>query len=207
MKPSLHGLYAITDSQLLQGKFSASVEQALQGGVRILQYRDKTSDSATRLQQAETLKALCLQHGARLIINDDIELAARVDADGVHLGKNDANIHKARKTLGEGKIIGVSCYNQLELAIQAQQQGANYVAFGRFFTSQTKPDAVSAPLDIISQAKQVLDIPVCCIGGINLDNAAQLILQGADMLAVIHAIFASDNIKQAAQQIAQQFTG
>ena len=134
-----------------------------------------------------------------------MQLAARIDADGLHIGQSDASLQQARTILGENKIIGVSCNNQLQWAIDAQQAGADYVAFGRFFNSQTKPQAPQADPDMLTQAKAQLDIPLVAIGGITLENANSLVTAGADMLAVIHAIFSQQDIAEAARQIQQQF--
>lgn len=198
-KKKLQGLYAITDSCLLSNTFASAIEQTLQGGSQIIQYRDKSSDTERRLEEAKTIRRLCDQHGALLIINDDLQLAIDANADGVHLGKDDPGIHLARERLGNEKIIGVSCYNQLQLAVDAEKAGADYVAFGAFFDSSIKPEAATAPVSIISEAKQRLAIPVCCIGGITADNAKQLIDAGADMLAVISEIFAPKNNDQNTQ--------
>ena len=203
---SLHGLYAITDSSLDDDDtLGDAVEQALQGGARLLQYRDKSDDHGKRLRQANLLKTLCAQHDALLIINDDVELAKQCRADGVHLGQNDASLEQARAVLGNHSIIGISCYNRLALARQAQQQGADYVAFGAFYPSPTKPDAAVATLDLLQQARAELTVPVCAIGGITVDNAPALVEAGADMLAVISGVFRQPDIKRAASQFSRLF--
>lgn len=203
----LRGLYAITDEKLIAAKdFSKAVELALQGGARIIQYRDKSTDQEKRFRQASELTRLCQQYSAIAIINDDIELAKAVNADGVHLGKDDVSLNQARKRLGDKAIIGVSCYNDLPAAIKAEQNTADYVAFGAMFSSSTKPEAVVAGPAIISQAKQQLSIPVCCIGGIALNNVAQLIQQGADMAAVISELFSANNIQHTTKQLSQHFS-
>lgn len=192
MKP-LRGLYAITDSQLLaDGRLLPYVEAALKGGVKLLQYRDKSDDAARRLRQAEALRELCLRHGAQLIINDDAELAARLGV-GVHLGQSDGSLAAARALLGRAAIIGATCHASLELAEQARQEGASYLAFGRFFQSNTKPGAPSAPLELLEQARARFRLPLVAIGGVTLDNAPQLIARGASMVAVVHALFAAEN--------------
>lgn len=198
---SLRGLYGITSAALCNSSmlFDA-VNAALKGGMRILQYRNKTLDFEQQLSQVRVLKKSCQNHAALFIINDDLELAQAVDADGVHLGKSDIAIEKARQMLGESAIIGCSCYNELERAVLAQEQGADYVAFGRFYASLTKPLAIQASLDILQQARSTLDIPVCAIGGITVDNAGALIEHGADMLAVINGLFSADDIQQRAHQ-------
>ena len=205
-KNKLKGLYAITDQQLItEEDFSKSVEAALQGGTRVIQYRDKSDNQNKRHQQASLLRALCHQYHAICIINDDIELARAVNAHGVHLGKDDFSLIHARQVLGENAIIGVSCYNDLDRAIEAENYNANYVAFGAIFSSSTKPDAKVAGLEIIAQAKQQLSIPVCTIGGITQKNIQQVIQQGADMAAVISGIFSADDIKQSTTTLSEYF--
>ncbi len=203
----LQGLYAITDETLLPvNQFSNSVELALKGGARIIQYRDKSTDHLKRVQQAQQIKTLCQQYQATFIINDDIALAKKVDADGVHIGIHDTPLADARKALGQDKIIGVSCYNQIELAEQAKENKADYIAFGRFFSSQIKPDAVPASLDILQQACRI-GLPVCAIGGIDENNGKALVDAGADMLAVISGVFAAKNIQQSSHAISRLFAG
>jgi thiamine-phosphate pyrophosphorylase len=205
-KKRLRGLYAITDERLIPGQhFSEAVELALQGGARIVQYRDKSADQEKRFQQASELRRLCEEYRAVAIINDDIELARAVNADGVHLGKDDISLSEARQLLGDNAIIGVSCYNDLSSAIKAERDTADYVAFGAMFSSSTKPEAVVAGPGIISQAKQQLSIPVCCIGGISMSNIHQLVENGADMTAVISELFSANNIQHAAEQLSQHF--
>jgi thiamine-phosphate pyrophosphorylase len=185
----LRGLYAITDSQLLAGgKLLPYVEAALKGGARLLQYRDKSSDEARRLREAEALGELCTRYGASLIINDDAELAARLGV-GLHLGQSDGSLAAARALLGRQAIIGGTCHASLELAANAVSEGASYIAFGRFYNSQTKPGAPAASLDLLEQAQQRFHLPIVAIGGVTLDNAPELIARGASMVAVIHALF------------------
>ena len=207
MDDRLQGLYAITDENLISATdFKLNIELALQGGASIIQYRDKSSDPDKRLQQAEIVCSLCQQYQAISIINDDIELARTVGADGVHLGKHDAAISQAKEKLGANSIIGVSCYNDISLAQQAETNGASYVAFGTMFSSSTKPEAVNAGPEIISQAKQKISIPVCVIGGITEKNIHQLVEQGADMAAVISDLFSAKDIRQTAVNISQHFS-
>jgi thiamine-phosphate pyrophosphorylase len=188
----LRGLYAVTDSQLLAGKFLAYVQAALEGGVTLLQYRDKSSDEARRLREAEALRNLCERYKTRLIINDDAELAARLGV-GVHLGQTDGPLAPVRALLGHKAIVGATCHASLDLAEQAVRDGASYVAFGRFFNSNTKPGAPAANLELLEQARIKLHIPVCAIGGITLENAAPLVAQGVDLLAVVHGLFGADS--------------
>jgi len=203
----LRGLYAITDERLMtELDFLLKAEQALLGGARLIQYRDKSSDTEKRLYQASALKQLCKKNNSLLIINDDIELARTVQAHGVHLGKDDTSIEHARQQLGEDSIIGISCYNQLDLALEAEKAGADYVAFGAFFPSLTKPDAHTASLELLKSAKQQLQLPICCIGGITVDNADTLIDQGADMTAIITDLFSSNDIQTTASHITRLFS-
>ncbi len=202
----LRGLYAITDEKLIPAStFADTVELALKGGAAVVQYRDKSWDNEKRLQQAKRLRALCSQYGAALIINDDIALAQTVNADGVHLGEDDVPIEQARRTLGDNAIIGVSCYNDLERAIDAETAGADYVAFGAMFSSSTKPNARSASYELIRRAKSQLEIPVCAIGGIDGHNVAGVIVSGADMVAMINGLFAADDIEQTAKHVVGLF--
>ena len=187
----LRGLYAITDSQLLAGRFLAYVEAALDGGLTLLQYRDKSTDDARRLREAEALRNLCERYKAHLIINDDAELAARLEV-GVHLGQTDGPLTPARALLGRNAIIGSTCHSQIELAQQAAKEGASYVAFGSFFNSSTKPGAPTATLEVLDKARAQLTLPICVIGGITLENAAPLVEHGADLLAVVHGLFGAE---------------
>ena len=188
----LRGLYAITDSELLKGKLLPYVEAALKGGATLLQYRDKSSDDARRLREAEALRELCNRHGAALIINDDAELAARLGV-GLHLGQGDGSLSAARALLGREAIIGGTCHAQLELAEAAAREGASYVAFGRFFNSNTKPGAPAADVELLAAAQARINLPIVAIGGVTLDNAPELIAHGASMVAVVHGLFGADS--------------
>ncbi|MDD2133168.1 thiamine phosphate synthase [Pseudomonas kurunegalensis] len=191
----LRGLYAITDSQLLAGRFLSHVEAALEGGVCLLQYRDKSDDAARRLREAEGLMKLCERYGTQLLINDDAELAARLGV-GVHLGQTDGPLTPARALLGRQAIIGSTCHASLDLAAQAASEGASYVAFGRFFNSVTKPGAPAANVQLLEQARAQVKLPIAVIGGITLDNAAPLVAHGADLLTVIHGLFGADSAQE-----------
>ena len=204
----LRGLYAITDSKLLaEGRLLPYVEAALKGGARLLQYRDKTSDEARRLREADALHELCARYGAQLIINDDAELAARLGV-GLHLGQEDGSLSAARALLGRQAIIGATCHAQLALAEQAAREGASYVAFGRFFQSQTKPGAPSADRELLHEARARIGLPIAAIGGITLDTAPALIADGVQMIAVVHALFAADTateVERRARAFSQLF--
>jgi len=203
-KNKLQGLYVITDPALCGANIINKVEQAISGGAQIIQYRNKTARQQ-QLDEAKALQSLCQKYHRIFIINDDIALAKAVNADGVHLGQTDEAIHTAREQLGNEKIIGVTCHSDLNAAKEAQSQGADYIAFGRFYPSQTKPSAPPAKIDILHQAQSRLQRPIVAIGGITIENAATLITAGADMLAVIHAVFGQENIKQSAQNLSQLF--
>ena len=182
------GLYAITQTaNKSPDTVINEVAAAIRGGAVIVQYRDKNPVDAPYL--ARELVKICHRHKVPLLINDDIELAALVGADGVHLGKEDGAVTQARKLLGNAAIIGVSCYDFVEQAIAAQALGATYAAFGRFFPSSSKPLAAPAHIETLQQAKRVLTIPIVAIGGILPNNGAQLLVAGADFLAVIGGIF------------------
>jgi thiamine-phosphate pyrophosphorylase len=158
-----------------------------------------------KLEQAYALKSVCNKAGARLIINDHVELALAIDADGVHVGADDASVHEARRALGDQKVIGVSCYDQLALAVSAQASSADYVAFGSFFPSRVKPVAVRAPLDLLRDAQRHLNVPIVAIGGITVENGASLITAGASALAVISALFQVPDVTSAARRFTALF--
>lgn len=200
------GLYVLTDTSAGSSKDVLSrVEAVLRGGATMIQYRDKSGDQPRRRQEALAMQALCHRHGAVLIINDDIDLAADIGADGVHLGRDDAKLQHARELLGNTAIIGASCYDSLPLAHQAVAAGADYVAFGSFFPSAIKPEAVSASLELLQEARQQLQVPIVAIGGIDADNAETLLEAGADALAVISAVFLAEDPHAKAQQLARMF--
>jgi len=186
---NLSGLYAITPEDHETARLAAMVESALAGGVRLVQYRNKRAVPELKRNQAAQLLLLCRTHGARLIINDDLALALALDADGVHLGRNDGDIGAARAALGPGKLLGVSCYADLECAANAAAAGADYLAFGSMYPSSTKPDAPPAPLTLLGEARRRFRLPTAAIGGINRSNAAQTIAAGADLLSVVSDLF------------------
>lgn len=204
-KPRISGLYAITPDLSNTGELLNKTRQVLEGGAQLVQYRNKSAHDALRREQAGLLLQLCREHRVPLIINDHIELTVALDADGVHLGRDDVSITEARRKLGQGKIIGVSCYNHLELALQAQALGSDYAAFGAFFPSATKTDTVPVPANLISQAKQKITIPLVGIGGIRLTNAATVIQSGCDAIAVCNDLFAAENTAAQAEQYTRLF--
>jgi len=206
-EPVFSGLYAITDQHLMSGGVLFSkVEAALRGGCRVLQYRHKQASDKLKRSEAQQLRELCWRYQASFIVNDDIDLALAVQADGVHVGQTDTPLREVRRRVGDGIFVGVSCHDSLEFAAQAEADGASYVAFGRFFASRTKPQAPAAELEILQRARQQLRIPVVAIGGITRDNAPRAIRQGANMIAVIHDLFSADDPVEIEKR-ARFFTG
>ncbi|MHB1115879.1 thiamine phosphate synthase [Sideroxydans sp.] len=201
----IKGLYAITPDELDTPKLLQQVAQALRGGAGILQYRNKLADAPLRLEQAAALREMTREFGAIFIVNDDVQLAFQVSADGVHLGAEDGDIAAVRAVLGCGSLIGASCYNRAPLAVEAVRQGADYVAFGAFFPSSVKPGAVAAEVAMLQSARRELKVPIVAIGGITVENGKQLVTAGADALAVISALWQASNIEQAAKEFSQLF--
>lgn len=201
---ALRGLYAITDQSLGEHLLS-SVESALQGGAVIVQYRDKSQDHPRREAEARALLALCLRYQTPLLINDDIELAHKVGAYGVHIGQSDSSLQKARALLGPSAIIGVTCHDSLTLASNAASGGADYIAFGAFFPSPTKPLAQLANVALLNQAKREFAQPVTAIGGITISNATTLIEAGADCVAVISDLWNAPDIMLRAREFTALF--
>ena len=201
------GLYALTpDDGGDAATLVARVEAVLDGGVTLVQYRDKSADAAAQVARARALVTACHARGVPLIVNDAVALATEVGAAGVHLGRDDGAPADARAALGEGAIIGVSCYDSLERAREAVAAGADYVAFGSMYPSSTKPRAVRCPLDVIRAAARELPVPIVAIGGITPENAGPLLLAGADLLAVIGALFERADGAAAARAFAPAFS-
>ena len=205
MPSQIHGLYAVTPDEQNTDVLLGKVEAVLRGGIHVLQYRNKRADHKLQTQQARAILPLCRQYQVPFIINDSVKLCLTLDADGVHLGADDDNLAEARARLGAGKILGASCYNQLDLAIAAAQAGADYAAFGACFVSVTKPNAVAAPLDLFTRARELINIPLVAIGGINEENAVQAITAGADAIAVVGALFSHDS-EEAMEASARKFS-
>ncbi len=203
----MKGLYIVTPDwddtqQLLQ-----STEAALRGGASLVQYRHKTATDALRRAQAECLLALCRSYRVPLIINDFVDLCIALDADGVHVGGTDASVAKVRAAVGPDKIVGASCYGDLQLARDAYRAGASYVAFGGFYPSRVKKYDVSTTPHIISQSKVDIPLPVVVIGGMTQQNAVLLVAQGTDMVAAISSVYSSDNPEAAAREFVNLFSG
>jgi thiamine-phosphate pyrophosphorylase len=197
------GLYAITDGP--RADLTATVETVLGAGAALLQYRDKSIDAARRRVEATGLQRLCRRFGVPFIINDDVDLAAAVGAAGVHLGEHDAALAAARSRLGRDAIIGVSCYDSLERAQAGAAAGADYLAFGAFFPSPTKPHPRRATPELLRAAK-ALGLPLVAIGGITPDNAQPLIDAGADFIAAISGVFGAADPGATARRYADLFT-
>jgi thiamine-phosphate pyrophosphorylase len=205
MSRTISGLYAVTPETGDCHWLAERAAQALSGGARILQYRAKRVDPATRVRTATELARLCRERRALFIVNDDIDLAARVGAHGVHLGGDDASVAEARARLGAGAVIGASCYDDLQRADAQAAAGASYLAFGSFFPSTVKPGAVRAPLALLRRARARFDLPLVAIGGITVHNAGELIASGADAVAVITALFEAADTAAAAAAFAGLF--
>ena len=188
-------IYAITDDVLTpESSVLAQVGELLECGVKFLQYRTKLEPKNERV--AVALKELCERYGARFIVNDDVKFAAKIGANAVHIGKDDGGVKAARKILGKDAFIGVSCYDDLNLALKAQDESASYAAFGALFASPTKPNAPLCKFETIRRAKEILRIPVCVIGGINTANIAQIAALNPDYIAVISALYRPASIKE-----------
>ncbi len=192
MKFIQSGLYGLTDYSLpSDDDVLAKSECLLKAGLGALQYRDKKArKNEEKIQIATALQELCKYYNTPFIINDDIELARSIQPDGMHLGKDDASINETREYLGP-LIIGCSCYNRVDMALAAQQQGADYVAFGSFYTSATKPEAIEAKPDTLIAARRQLKLPIVAIGGITPNNGKVLLEAGADILAASNVLYAS----------------
>lgn len=200
----LRGLYAVTPEMADTATLAARVEQCLAGGAALLQYRNKSAAPALALEQCRRLAALCRAHGVPFVVNDSVDLALACGADGVHVGRADADARAARRALPRA-IVGVSCYDDVTRASAAAAAGADYVAIGSVFSSPTKPAAVRAPLALLAQARGASGLPVVAIGGITLANAPEVVAAGADMLAVISAVFDASDVAAAARAFADLF--
>ena len=203
----LKGLYVITDQKLIpRDRFIETVEKAIQGGAKIIQLREKDTPEEEIIRLGKELLKITRRYGIPLIINDSPKLAMEIGADGVHLGKDDTEISEARKILGGEAIIGVSCYGDIERGLQAEKEGADYLAFGTPFFTPTKPDRKTTPFEILKEAKRrIKTIPIFAIGGITKGNAKSVLETGVDGIAVITAVFSSPNPEEAARNLADFF--
>ncbi|MFA5137653.1 MAG: thiamine phosphate synthase [Elusimicrobiota bacterium] len=196
------GVYAVTDERLVpRGRFFETVEGVLREGVDVLQLRDKTSARAVRLETAKRLAALCRSHETLFIVNDDPSLALEVGAGGVHIGREDGSLEEARRVLGPAAVIGASCSGDVRRAVELAAGGADYVSFGRFFPSRTKPGAPGCPIEVLGQAKEAIRVPIVAIGGINAGNARELFEAGADAVCAAGGIFGERDVRAAVRAI------
>ncbi len=200
------GLYAVTPEDRSGAELAGAVAAAVEHGVKAVQYRDKSPDPARRRRDAEALLAVCRPRHVPLIINDDVDLALEVGADGVHLGRDDEALATARERLGDRAIVGVSCYDEARRALGAARDGADYVAFGSFFPSLTKPGAVRATTELLAAVRPRIEVPIVAIGGITANNALPLLERGADLLAVVNAIFGAPDIGHAVRRLSGLFS-
>ena len=208
MKNELRGLYAVTPDDRLLPRLSALVEAALEGGARLVQYRNKTAPAALRRAQAAELLRVCRAYGAKLIVNDDVWLAIEIGADGAHIGRDDLPGHDlktAREALGPKRLLGVSCYNDPDRAEAAAKVGADYIGIGAMFPSATKPTAERATTEMLVEARRRFAGPVAAIGGITIRNATQVIDSGADMVAVVSDLFNAMDIRRRADEFQKLF--
>lgn len=202
----ISGLYAITDETLLlPERLPVAVEGAIRGGAALIQYRNKHGSALRRTEEAGALSALCRKMGVLFIVNDDPALAHEVAADGVHIGQRGTTYERARAILGPAAIIGISCHDSLADALAAQAAGADYVAFGRFFPSKTKPHAVPAPVSLLGAARRQLSVPIVAIGGVTPENGGTLVEAGAELLAAIEGVFGQPDAEAAARRYAEIF--
>jgi thiamine-phosphate pyrophosphorylase len=208
MTNELRGLYAVTPDDRLLPRLSALVEAALEGGTRLVQYRNKQAPAALRRAQAAELLRICRAYGAKLIVNDDVWLAIEIGADGAHVGRDDLpghDLHTAREALGTKRLLGVSCYNDLARAAAAAKAGADYIGIGGMFPSPTKPGAAPAGPELLAEARRVFAGPVAAIGGITIRNALPVVAAGADMVAVISDLFNAMDIRRRAGEFQKLF--
>jgi thiamine-phosphate pyrophosphorylase len=200
----IRGLYAVTPDTADTDALLAKTQAVLAGGARIVQYRNKTADAALRRAQATALLALCNRHAAMLLVNDHVALAADIGAHGAHIGGEDGTLAGARNLLGPDRIIGVSCYRELERGRAAAEGGADYIAFGGFYASTVKPGTTRAPLSLLTAAR-AFNRPVVAIGGITPENAGPLVQAGADAVAVITALYSAPDVGEAARRFCKLF--
>ena len=204
-KVSLKGTYAITPNSLNEETLYKKVSELLHEGVKLLQYRDKFRPTEEKFTISKKLRNICNKFDCLLIINDDAELAKEVGADGVHLGQKDTPYKEARNLLGSNSIIGISCQNNLELAFKAQSDGANYVAFGSVFKTESKNNVLHCPLEDLTSFVKEIKIPSAAIGGINLSNFLEVKNSGVDMLAISSGLFLEDDISKLSTLLRTQY--
>lgn len=203
----MRGLYIVTPDWDDTARLLEITEKALKGGAALVQYRHKTAGPEQRREQAKALQALCRRYGKPFIINDYVDLCLELDTDGIHVGGTDASVAEVRAAVGPNKIVGASCYGDMDLVRKAQKEGASYVAFGGFYPSRIKKYPVTTPPEIIADAKKEMPaMPSCAIGGITLENAVPLVAQGVDMISVISSVYMVDDPEAAASAFTKLFT-
>ena len=205
MKHMLKGLYVITDKKLIpRDSFASAVEEAIRGGASVVQLREKDTPEDEIIEIGKSLLKVTSEYGVPLIINDSAELAREIGADGVHLGEDDPDVAHARDVLGRDRIIGVSCYGKIERGINAERDGADYVAFGTPYFTPTKPERTPTSFDVLREAvKRIKSIPVFAIGGITSENAEEVLETGVDGIAVITSVFGTPDPEGAARDLTQ----
>ena len=201
----IKGLYAITPDMADSNSLLQKTQLAIEGGAFMVQYRSKIQDRDVKMQQCAAILRLCREYKIPCIVNDDVDMCRVLEADGVHLGEKDDNIAEVRHILGDDAIIGSSCYDQLNRAKLAQKEGASYVAFGAMFETSTKPNAPRATLELLTEAKSQIQIPIVAIGGITMNNAHDVIETGIDAIAVINSLYESNSIKETAETFSHMF--
>jgi len=200
----ISGLYFITDSRLTKQGIAADVEQVIKAGCRLIQYREKEKNTSEMVKEATQLAKLCKANTTLFIINNRVDIALAVDADGVHIGQSDMAVETARKLLGKNKIIGKSTHS-VEEAVQAEKQGCNYVSVGPVFHTNTKKDAGKpVGVELVTKIKKAVNLPVVAIGGINEENLEQVLKAGPDSIAMISAIACSPSPEKAAKTIIEK---
>lgn len=202
---TIRGLYAVTPDTADLDSLIQKTELAIEGGVTIIQYRSKIHDHVVKMQQCDAILRLCSNYDVLCIVNDDVDLCCALGAHGVHLGKTDKSIEEARLILGPDAMIGVSCYNELPRALHAESLNASYVAFGAVYPTLTKPYAPRVSLDFLKEARLKIDIPIVAIGGIDVNNAKDVIKTGIDAIAVITSLYEANSIKETAETLSSMF--
>lgn len=203
---ALRGLYIVTPDWDETSRMLDATEKAIKGGATIVQYRHKTAGPELRKEQAKVMQALCKKYDVPFIINDHVDLCLELDTDGIHVGGTDAPVEEVRKKVGPNKIVGASCYGEMDLVRKAVKGGASYVAFGGFYPSRIKKYAVTTPVNIVSVAKKEFpNMPSVAIGGINLENAVPLVKEGVDMISVISSVYFVDDPESAAKAFAKLY--
>jgi thiamine-phosphate pyrophosphorylase len=201
----MKGLYIVTPDWDDTEKLLHATGEAIRGGASLVQYRHKTASAELRQEQAAALLKLCREHRVPFVVNDFVDLCLALDADGVHVGGTDAPIAEVRAAVGPDRIVGASCYGDLQLARNAHQAGASYVAFGGFYPSRVKKYEVATQPSIVAQSKAEIPLPAVVIGGMTHENAVPLVAQGADMVAAISSVYMTDDPQAAARRFVELF--